>query len=187
MRETGADTSLGKRIQSMRGERKMTCAELARTVGVSRSLISQIEHDTANPSIETLRRVAAALGVPIAALFEESAVRQNLVVRKDERKTLRVPKSKLVYQLLTPDLNRKIEFIWIELDPGEKGPKTPFAHDGEECAILLQGELHVWVNGEEHVLREGDSISFDSGLPHALANLGTEKAVMITAITPPSF
>lgn len=187
MRQGGANNSLGKRIQAVREDRKMTCADLARAIGASRSLISQIERDTANPSIETLRRIAAALRVPIAVLFEEGPIQQRLVVRKDERKTLRVPKSKLVYQLLTPDLNRRIEFIWIELEPGEKGPKMPFAHEGEECALVLQGELHVWVDGEEHVLREGDSISFDSGLPHALANLGSEKAVMVTAITPPSF
>lgn len=185
--EGSVPESLGKRIQTVREERKMTRADLARAVGMSRSLISQIERDTANPSVESLRRIAGALNVPIALLFEERSLTQNMVVRRDERKILRVPRSKLAYELLTPDLNRRIEFLWIELEPGERGPTTPFAHEGEECVLCLKGEVHIWINDQEYTLSEGDSMAYDSGLPHALANLGMEKVVLISAITPPNF
>jgi len=52
---------------------------------------------------------------------------------------------------------------------------------------VLEGELHVWIGEEEHVLGAGDSISFNSGIPHRIANLGKTRTVLVSAITPPSF
>ena len=73
-------------------------------------------------------------------------------MRRNERKTLKVPRSGLTYQLLTPDLNRQIEFILIELEPGQGGTRVPLGHPGEEAAIVLEGQLDVWIGDEEHVL-----------------------------------
>jgi transcriptional regulator with XRE-family HTH domain len=178
--------SIGQRIRTIRTLRGLTSSGLAQAAGVSRGLISQIELDRANPSIDTLRKIAAALDSPIAAFFDEKSP-TGMVVRRDERKTLRVPRSGLTYELLTPDLNRQIEFILIELEPGEGGSRNRFGHPGEEAALILEGEVHVWIGEEEYVLEAGDSISFNSGVPHRVANLGKKKAVLVSAITPPSF
>ena len=165
----------------------MSGQELARRAGVSRSLISQIEADSANPSIETLRSIAIALGIPIALLFEDNTPPNGIIVHKHKRKMLKVPESNLVYELLTPDLNRKIEFLWVEIDPGKQSEPVAFAHEGEENVVILEGTLSLWLSGTEYTLNEGDSISFDSSQPHSIANLGSEKVVFVTAITPPSF
>jgi transcriptional regulator with XRE-family HTH domain len=179
--------SIGQRIRTIRTLHGLSSSALARAAGVSRGLISQIELDRANPSIDTLRKIAAALDSPIAAFFDDDKPQAGMVVRRDERKTLRVPRSGLTYELLTPDLNRQIEFILIELEPGEGGSRTPFGHPGEEAALILEGQVHVWIGEEEHVLEAGDSISFNSGLQHRVANHGDTKAVLVSAITPPSF
>ena len=178
--------SIGTRIRSIRTLRGLTSAELAQAAGVSRGLISQLELDRANPSIDTLRRIAAALESPIAAFFDEARA-NGVVVRKDERRTMRIPRSGLTYQLLSPDLNRQIEFILIELEPGQGGTRAAYGHAGEEAALVLEGELHVWIGEEEHVLDAGDSISFNSGVPHRVANVGERRTVIVSAITPPSF
>ncbi len=178
--------SLGQRIRSIRTLRGLSSTELARAAGVSRGLISQIELDRANPSIDTLRKIAAALESPIAAFFDETR-QSGLIVRKGERKRLHLPRSGLTYELLTPDLNRQIEFIRIELEPGQGGSRHPFGHAGEEAALILEGQVHVWIADDEYVLEAGDSISFNSGLPHRVANLGKKRAVLVSAITPPSF
>jgi transcriptional regulator with XRE-family HTH domain len=178
---------LGERIRHYRTLKKITGKELARRVGVSRSLISQIEQDTANPSIDTLRKITQALEIPIVLLFEEVNPPNGFVVTKNKRKMLKVPESSLVYELLTPDLNRKIEFLWIEIEPGKQIEPVAFAHEGEECAVVLEGQLFFRINGQEYYLNPGDSISFDSSQPHSIANLGSEKVVLVTAITPPSF
>jgi transcriptional regulator with XRE-family HTH domain len=166
--------------------RGLSSRELAQAAGVSRGLISQIELDRANPSIDTLRKVAAALESPIASFFDEGET-NGIVVRHHERKTLKVPRSGLTYELLTPDLNRQIEFILIELEPGEGGSRLPFGHPGEEAALVLEGTLGVWIGDEEHVLEAGDSISFNCGLPHRVENVGKKRVVLVSAITPPSF
>jgi len=178
---------LGDRIRFYRKSKKMSGQELARRAGVSRSLISQVEKDSANPSIETLRRIAIALEIPIALLFEETSPPNGNLVHKNSRKILKVPESNLVYELLTPDLNRKIELIWIEIEPGKQIEPVAFAHEGEECSIVIEGQYNLWIGDKEYVMNEGDSISFDSSIPHKLANLGSQKAVLVTAITPPSF
>jgi transcriptional regulator with XRE-family HTH domain len=178
--------SIGTRIRTIRTMRGLSSAELAKAAGVSRGLISQIELDRANPSIDTLRRVAAALESPIAAFFDDGPV-NGIVVRSAERRTMRIPASGLTYQLLTPDLNRQIEFILIELEPGQGGTRHAYGHPGEESALVLEGQLHVWIGEEEHVLEAGDSISFNSGIPHRIANLARKRTVLVSAITPPSF
>jgi len=187
---------LGRKIRALRLERRLTLRELAASVGVSQSLISQVERGLASPSITTLRRIAAALHVPIAVLFlgsgeasdgETDRLGNRLVVRRHERKGLRVPQSNVLYELLTPDLNRRIEFLWLEYGPGDTSQPDPMSHPGEENAICLEGSVVVTIDGEEFVLNEGDSISFDSSRPHRVENRSDRRAVLVSAITPPAF
>jgi transcriptional regulator with XRE-family HTH domain len=187
---------LGSRIRRLRRNAGLTLEEVARAADISKSLLSQVERGLASPSINTLRRIAGALEVPIAALFlgsddcsngESDRWGRRLVVRRNERKGLHVPRSKVVYELLTPDLNRRIEFIWIEYEPGSVTHPEPMSHPGEENAVCLEGSVVVIVDGEEFVLNEGDSISFDSGRMHQVENRSAARAVLVSAITPPAF
>jgi transcriptional regulator with XRE-family HTH domain len=191
----GDALELGRRIRRIRLERRLTLQAVAGLARVSQSLISQVERGLASPSISTLRRIAGALDVPIAELFvggevsedESDRAGRRLVVRRHERKGLHVPRSKVDYELLTPDLNRKIEFLWIEYEPGAITHPDPMAHPGEENAVCLEGSVVVTIDRQEFVLTEGDSISFDSGRPHQVENRTEKRAVLVSAITPPSF
>jgi transcriptional regulator with XRE-family HTH domain len=187
---------LGQKLRAARKAAGMTLLDLSQTAGVSQSLISQVERGLASPSITTLRRFAAALGVPIASLFVEhgstsTAEREldgrQIVVREDERKGLSVPRSKVKYELLTPDLNRTIEFLRIEYSPHSRTHPEPMSHPGEENALCLEGSVVVTIEGKEFVLNVGDSISFDSGRVHQVENRTHAPAVLVSAITPPSF
>jgi transcriptional regulator with XRE-family HTH domain len=186
---------LGSRIRQLRLDRGLTLQAVAGRAHVSQSLISQVERGLASPSISTLRRIAGALDVPIAALFlggdmsddESDRAGRRLVVRRHERKGLHVARSKVVYELLTPDLNRKIEFIWIEYEPGAITHPEPMSHPGEENAVCLEGSVVVTIDRQEFVLTEGDSISFDSGRLHQVENRSNRRAVLVSAITPPAF
>jgi transcriptional regulator with XRE-family HTH domain len=187
---------LGQVIRTLRLERGLTLSAVAQGAGVSSSLISQVERGLATPSISALRRIAGALGVPIAALFlgnqeasdgESDQAGRRLIVRRDERKGLHVPRSKVVYELLTPDLNRKVEFIWIEYEPGSVTHPEPMSHPGEENAVCLEGTVVVIIEEQEFTLTKGDSISFDSGRPHQVENRSSKRAILVSAITPPAF
>lgn len=187
--------ALGGQIRELRRERQLSTAALATRCGVSTSLISQVERGLTAPSLEVLWAIARALDVPIGLFFQAdvgvpeappTASRETTVVRAESRKRLGLTPS-LTYQLLSPDLQHQIEFVWVEFGPGEQGPVEPFRHAGEEQMVVIRGEMHVYIDGVEYVLREGDAITFDSSVPHRSVNRGDVPAVVIAAITPPSF
>jgi transcriptional regulator with XRE-family HTH domain len=195
----GAALELGSTIRALRRQAGLTVEQLAGNVGVSRSLISAIELGRAGPSIGTLRGIAQALNVPMAALFTGDAdpsvadgngSGQRMVVRRHARKRISTRRSGISYELLTPDVNRQVEFFWAEFEPGSSAPpgRGEFtAHVGEENALCLHGSVVMIIGTTEFTVNDGDSISFDCSVPHRLENRGAETATLIFAISPPSF
>ena len=188
--------ALGTRVREFRMERGMLAKELAEGAGVSASLISQIENNVTTPSIDVLRRISAVLEVHVGEFFNqdgdgdpgaEPAATRPLVVRAGRRKKLILPQSRWVYELLTPDLQGKLELLWLEIGSGGSVPVEFSTHEGEEANVVIKGRVHIWVGDEEYVLEEGDSVTFESSRPHRTANLDDETAILISAITPPSF
>lgn len=182
----------GQRLEQLRSEEGMTLEEVAIKAGASTGLLSQLERGIGNPSFNTLAKIAYALGVPIGTFFEGPTTKDP-VIRRENRKKL-IPAERLdgsgpglVYELLTPDLQRKLEVIWVELPPGMSNKEQPFCHKTEECGVLLKGILEVHLGEEIHILRPGDSIAFNGQTPHWYQNPGEEPAVSIWVITPPSF
>lgn len=184
--ESRRSGSLGTRIRAARKTLGLTLEEVGESAGVSRSFISQVENEQAAPSIVTLRKIAKALGTPVFALVDDYD-NDHTVVRKEERKRIRAPQSPVEYELLSPDLQRKMEVIQMVLEPGQASTPVPMGHRGEECATLIAGSVRVQVGDEFFDLEEGDTIYFDSGIPHRVVNLGSSQARIISAITPPSF
>ncbi|MBA2635011.1 MAG: helix-turn-helix transcriptional regulator [Chloroflexi bacterium] len=178
------DDELGRRIRTLRTERGLTLTGLAARVGITRSFLSSVERGVAYPSLMVLRSIAAALEVPVFMLFTAPEA-NGMVVRKDSRKVIRQPGAPVSYELVSPDLRRKIEMIIVRLKPGMDS--AAMAHEGEECALVLSGRVAMTVGDVEYELNEGDSIYYDSGLPHKARALGDEPAEIVSAITPPNF
>jgi transcriptional regulator with XRE-family HTH domain len=178
------DDALGRRIREFRTEQGLTLAGLATRVGVTRSFLSSVERGQAYPSILVLRGIAAALEVPVFLLFtgRES---NGVVVRRKERRIIRSPTARFSYELLSPDLQHKMEMIITRLEPG--AGSAPMAHEGEECALVLRGTVVLTIGGADYELQEGDSIYYNSGLPHNVRVVGDQPAEIVSAITPPSF
>ena len=178
------DDQLGRRIRALRTERGLTLTGLAKRVGITRSFLSSVERGVAYPSILVLRSIAASLEVPVFLLF--TAPESNgLVVRKEARKVIRPPGAQMSYELVSPDVRHKIEMIIVRLEPGVDG--SAMAHEGEECALVLHGRVIITVGDVDYELSEGDSIYYDSGLPHKARAVGGEPAEIVSAITPPNF
>jgi transcriptional regulator with XRE-family HTH domain len=193
MKETVASSPhLGLKLAPLRAAAGITIEQLAGKAGVSAGLLSQLERGKGNPGFNTLAKIAYALNVPIGTFFS-GPVPQDPVVRRNKRKKLTHAgpwtngESAPVYELLTPDLQRKLEVIWVELPPGQSNEEQPFVHDTEECGVLLSGVLEVHLGDETYTLREGDSISFHGLVPHWYRNPGKKPAISIWIITPPSF
>lgn len=186
-REQEYALQLGSRIRAARNGNRMTLADVAKQVGVTRSFLSQVERGIVNPSVTTLRRIAQVLRIPLFILLSEDGFSPNALVKKDERRTIVLSYSNLTYQLLSPDLNRKIEMVYSKIEPGSVSCEEPVSHPGEECMLMLKGKVRAEVGHEVFIVDEGDTLYFDCGLPHRLTNIGTVPAEMVSAITPPSF
>ena len=186
--------SLGSRIRKCRKAQHLNLVRLAESCNISPSFLSQIERDQANPSIPTLYAIAETLGIPVADLFSaaEDALNKSKtpteekaqVVRSDRRKVIIYPDKGIRNEFLTPDLYRAVQMMWIVMPPGSDSGDAPFIHNGEECGVILQGELETTVGGKKYLLGPGDSIYHDSTLPHHSRNVGDTDVIMVVAKTP---
>lgn len=168
-------------------EGRMTVDELAEAAGVSGGLISQLERGIGNPSFNTLMRLSRALGLPIAAFFQGATAYdpERIIVRRDERQVL-VMENGLEQQLLTPDGSPKLGIVRTIVPAGYSSEDTPMSHIGEESFVVERGELSVSLDGSWYVIREGDSITFDSSVPHAYANRTDDEVIFFGCSTPPT-
>lgn len=178
---------LGSKIRELRQEKGLTIAEISDKAELTVSMLSQVERGIVSPSISSLRRIAAVLNVPAFYFLVEEFGPDEIVVRREERRTYQVPGYNTTYQLLTPGLHKRIETIYFELPPGEATCETPMAHEGEESLTVISGRMQVVLPDQEIVLETGDSIYIDRYLPHKLINVGEDTASAICAISPPSF
>ncbi|MQA97161.1 MAG: cupin domain-containing protein [Streptosporangiales bacterium] len=177
---------VGSRIRALRAARGLTVAQLAEAAEVSTGLISQVERNLADPSLETLRRVARVLDVPLFSLFTDAEPEPVAVVRRDRRVRVASPESQVVYTRVSPGRGR-LEVLEGELEPGGSSSAKPWSHPGEECVVVTAGELTIEIDGTGYRLAEGDSCYFDSRMPHRYLNESAQPTRFLVSVTPPSY
>lgn len=171
-----------------RHEKELTVEALANQCNLSSSLISQVERGLSTPSLDSLWKITQVLGISLIKLFEEDSNEQVIVIPREEQKVLILPKSNVIYRLLSPVNNHtKLEFLSIVLEPGTWSHGDLVAHKGEEYGVIVHGEMTVVAGNKEYLLREGDSIYLDSTVPHRFFNHGDKVTIGIWAMTPASF
>lgn len=177
--------SIGALVRERRLARRLSVETLADNAGLSAGIVSMIERGQGNPSLSTLQKLAFALQIPLGQ-FLQGPRSTGMLVRADARKRLHPPEG-LVYELLTPDLNRSLEMLRIQIPAGFDNRTQPFRHRGEECVHLLTGELQIHVGDEAFELGAGDTITYDPSFPHWYHNPTKEIALTLGVVTPPSF
>jgi len=182
-RESEQEVALGSGIRAERLRQNLTLAQLAERTGLSASALSQIERGITDPSIGSLRRIAAALQVPFFQFLLERES-PDPVVRKSERRTISFPNRTMQYQLLTPNLRGPFEVLAMDLAPGAASGEDALGHDSEECMLILRGRVEVEVAGASYVLNAGDSISIQRNAPHRVVNHAGRTAEILMVISP---
>lgn len=177
---------IGKRIRARRTELDLSLRDLAHKVGLTASFLSQIERDLADPSIKSLRKIADALQVPLFYFLSENGD-TNPVVRRDQRKRLQLPGSTVICELLTPDLNHKMEMFLVSVDPSPENIAHPLSQPTEECILVLEGRLCVKLGDNEYELEAGDSIYFEGPNLREISATGEKHVVFVSAMTPAVF
>ncbi|WP_042353896.1 helix-turn-helix domain-containing protein [Bacillus rubiinfantis] len=173
----------GSKIRELRKTKNLTLKDLAVQTGLSTSLLSQIERDLVDPTVTTFWKICETLQVPINYFFQDME-EESLVVRRDSRRIMELSNGNVRYHQLTPNKNGKIEFIMVEIQPGERSDVGLVSHSGEECGFVLQGQLIVNLEGREYFLNEGDSIHFSSSIPHRYFNPGDIPTLSIWTMVP---
>jgi transcriptional regulator with XRE-family HTH domain len=183
---------LGEKIRELRLGKGLTLRQVGAETGLSIALLSQIENNAVSPPVATLLRVGKALGVGISYFFrdEESAERAVLVRKHERKQTFRsihaqVQNSGYTYEALAYPKNAKhMEPFWVEFDPKSKEDLTFLRHGGEEFLFLFRGRLAFHYDRQEMILEPGDSLYFESEIPHGFRALRGRKAQAIVVIFP---
>ena len=205
-------TGIGARVSGLRREKGLRVADLAGLVGVSPSLISQIERGRTAPSVATLFMLAKALAVPVDDLFEEvspggagqvpAAAAPSGTVERAEWKGASDPSGGLgrrylvrkndratldvrggvQWERLTSRTLGDVEFLELVYSPRAESDAQLYRHPGWEMVVVLSGRLDIYVGFECYELNQGDSISFPSSRPHRYANPTDQTARAISVI-----
>ena len=184
---TDAELMIGASLRSVRRGRGLTLRQVAEASGVTESFLSQVERDIASPSIATLRRLAGALGTSIGVILDQAGPHGQLV-RASERRVVTYPGLNARDEFLTDGSDGRLQVIMSVVEPGGgTGPEAYTHESDEECLIVLEGSLDLWVGAEHHRLDEGDAIRYSSRVPHRNQNPGPGTARILFVITPPSF
>jgi transcriptional regulator with XRE-family HTH domain len=179
--------SLGARIRGLRTDRGIRQKALAETAGLTPSLVSQIESDKLTPSLHTLGRLAGALGIPIAAFFEQAPNGQLHLGRRKDYAVVSFDGSTERWEVLAAGLFRgKVRAVVSTL--GRRGASVPpervLIEPGQmKLMYVLAGKVALQYNGERHLLEAGDSAYLDGGVPHTWENVGSGTARTLWVIT----
>jgi transcriptional regulator with XRE-family HTH domain len=187
---TDEDRWLGARLRSARKERKLSIQMLADRSSLSSAMVSQIERGLSTPSIRSLRLLGIALGMPMSWFFggppHEESGDSPYVVRRGNRRLLRLTPTGVMKELLTPTTPGLLEMYEICLAAGgTSGPEFYQHAQGEKAGLVVEGVLELFIDNQTQLLNEGDTFRFPSVLPHRFGNPGTTATRLIWVITPP--
>ncbi len=183
--------ALGAIVRRTRQRMGLSVEALAARSDLSAGLISQLERGRGNPSLQTLSRLASALGTQLVSLLQSAQRRGEPVVRADARTVLPdldpapdgAPRP--VRELLTPDQNLPLQVIRTVMPPGFSNEDRPFRHLGLESVHVLEGELLVVLGETRHELAAGDTITYECTQAHWWANPSdTDEVVIIGSVAP---
>lgn len=188
---SGAET-LGVRLREAREHAGISVRELARRIGVSASLVSQIERGRVMPSVGTLFAIANLLGLVIDDLFKGEGrtpgaplvpARVGPIQRHHNREAIQMAAG-VRWERLTAQPDHDVEFLYVVYEPGAESCKEDalFQHGGSEYVYLISGRLGVRIGFDTYELGPGDSMSFNAQRPHRLWCSGREPAIGIFTI-----
>ena len=167
------DYAIGDKIRALRLKKKIGLVELGRHTGLSPALLSKIERGRLFPTLPTLLRIALVFGVGLEYFFAGAREKPLVaVVRKNDRVQLpdRPGAREVAYRFESldyPATERRFNCYYAEFFPVAPDKLRPHDHPGVEFIYTMAGVLSVHMNGEEHALEAGDSMYFDSSVPHA--------------------
>lgn len=189
MTEVASDAvhvEVGERLRAIRQLRRKTLKDIASAAGLSESFVSQLERGRTNATIATLQRLSAALSIEVSDLFTTGATQPRVLSRAAREYVAWGELGRKA--LLTPKPFRSLEVVVARFEPGGSTGDEPYTHgDSEELLVVIDGDVHLQLGTDVHVLGAGDSVHYQSSTPHRVSNSGDETAEVMFVISPPSY
>ena len=178
-------SEIGNRVRTARAQRRWTLDDLAARSTVSRRLLVQIEHADANPSLATLLKLAAALGITLNELLSEEPEAESVgvVAAEDARNLWSTPAGSAARLLVS---HEAIELWSWTLAPGDRRSSEPHRPGSLELLTVQTGTLALSVRDRQVEIPAGGSAWFDATSRHVYANPGTNAATFTLVVLDPA-
>jgi transcriptional regulator with XRE-family HTH domain len=185
-RALAAEGTVGARVKTLREAMDLSLRDLAERSGVSAPMLSQVERGDTSPTLAVAQKIASGLDLTLSQLLRLDEDRHVVIVRAGEGRT-RKRKGHRVEELSPPLPGQRADVSRHTLAPGTAtgGSDDPPLHEpgSRETAVVLEGGVELFIDGERHQLYEGDSVTFDADLPHHFENNGSEETRLIAIVS----
>jgi transcriptional regulator with XRE-family HTH domain len=164
----------------------MTLRQLAEATDLSESFLSQLERGLTDGSVASLRRIAEALSVNLADLFDRNGAAGARVLRQSARPAIKFGRL-AAKQLLTPNVPDHFEIFSVEFEiSGSTGDQQYTHGDSDEFILVQAGSVKLELAKDVFLLECGDSIVFRSSIPHRVVNVNGSASTVLWVISPPT-
>lgn len=166
------NTRIGEKIAEYRRKNGLTLRDFAKQTNLSTALLSQLERNIGNPTLSILSTLAEAMGISVSELVEQKVENAEMILRKEQRKTIVMYQGQTMYDVLACDTcHANLELLLMTLE-GKSWTSNGYTQhtQEEEVAYVLQGEVTIDLEGETFVLGEEDTIRILPGRKHKLYN-----------------
>ena len=173
---------IGLKIKSLRQDHRLTLQQLAKSSGVSKSMLSQIERGKTNPTLATIWSLTQSLNIDIAQLLESASGTEKNLHKLEKIAAHKIPEiqsadGKCTLRILSPvHLVSHVEWYDMTLQKGGILDSETHGEGTEEHLTVLQGELTVTTSSKTLKLTKGDTARYDTNIPHIIKNTGTSSA-----------
>lgn len=180
---------IGKRMQELRKTKKISLTELSEKSGVQIATLSRMENQKMTGTLESHMQIAKALEVDLTELYKDVAVQASEsrveVQKKDTQADIFNYSDKSSYEILTSKvLSKKMMPTLLKIEPGGATNKEQNTVGSEKFIFVLQGQVSVKISETSYDLTEGNTLYFDSSLPHIFTNEGKATTKLICVTTP---
>jgi len=179
---------IGEKIKKLRKAKNLTLAELSDKSGVALATLSRIENNKMTGTLESHMAICKALGIGLPEIYSHLSHRATEpdITTEIDRTDVFVHNNRSVSEILTPKiLNKKMMPVIIKLESGGTTHKEEARKGAEKFLYVLEGEMEAMVGSAKYPLKKGDTLYFDSSIPHYFKNTGSEEARAICVTSPP--
>jgi len=180
-KKSSKEVSVGKKIKKARTDKNISLYDMANDTGLSIEYIKELESGKAMPSVGTLLQISKSLQIDSGLLFKDPDTDAASRVKAYEKRT-----DNYAYKALTPGAeNKHLKAFRVVIDPMKVHEGVGYQHEGEEFVYVIAGKVKVDVGDHENILKANESLHFNSGIKHQMANISNEKAELVVVVYSP--